>query len=287
MPQASYLAGIGALGSAKARFFHPRKKIREKYPQDDKHHLKGVVVMGEGQQKVNLRQQDCYLIRINDFDDGTIFHIVKKNLRIDQHAKIPFKSELQNHLPPSNHQVAAPIGAGTAIQDWESTTNKVQNFYGSLSREYRREEVKVLRQQGIIVNDNNNPIPKNNNTNEQCKPWGRTWEKPMTCPCQVKNLPNCWGKFTHHEWEDIAKYNELDLFRMCFPEKWVIDVLIPATNKELDSPINLQEFYVFLGCIFFQASFKGIPDCDQWWLTKAISMFEGMPHQLNNFMSRN
>ena len=74
---------------------------------------------------------------------------------------------------------------------------------------------------------------------------------------------------------------------MCFPEKWVIDVLIPTTNKELDSPINLQEFYVFLGCIFFQASFKGISNHDQWWSTKAINMFEGMPHRLNNFMSRN
>ena len=74
---------------------------------------------------------------------------------------------------------------------------------------------------------------------------------------------------------------------MCFLEKWVIDVLIPVTNKELDSPINLQEFYVFLGCIFFQASFKGISDHDQWWSTKAINMFEGAPHRLNNFMLRN
>ena len=74
---------------------------------------------------------------------------------------------------------------------------------------------------------------------------------------------------------------------MCFPEKWVIFFLIPMTNKELDLPINLQEFYVFLGCIFFQASFKGISDRDQWWSTKAINMFEGAPHRLNNFMSRN
>ena len=72
MPRASYLAGIGALGSAKARFFHPSEKIREKYPQDDKRRLEGVVVTGEGQRKVNRRQQDCYLVCINDFDDGMI-----------------------------------------------------------------------------------------------------------------------------------------------------------------------------------------------------------------------
>ena len=178
MPQASYLAGIGALGSAKARFFHPSKKIREKYPQDDKHHLDGVVFMGEGQRKVNRRQQDCYLIRINDFDDGTIFHIVKKNLRIDQPAKIPFESELRNHPPPTNRQVAAPIGAGNIIRDRESTTNEVQNFHGSLSREYRREEVEELHQQGIFVDDENNPVPKNDDGAAHVQTTRTHWLRP-------------------------------------------------------------------------------------------------------------
>ena len=259
MPQASYCAGIDALGSAKAHFFHPSKKIREKYPQDDKCHLDGVIVTGEGMRKVNQRQQDCYLMRINDFDDGMIFHNVKKNLRIDQPAEIPFESELgTNNTTALPVRAAVPIGAWNTSRDRESRTNKVQNFHCNRSCEYTREEIDELCQQDIIVDDNNEPVPENDNLPEQGEPPGGTWEKLTTCPCQIDNLPNHQGWFIHHKWEDIAKYNELDLFCMCFPEKWLIAVLIPITNKELDSPMNLQEFYVFLGCIFFQASFKGV-----------------------------
>ena len=90
MPRSSPAAGVGALGSAPARFFHPSAKIREKFPNDDKHRLKGVVIMGQGTFKVNRRQQECYCVRINQFDDGTIFHIVKGKLHIDQAAAVPF-----------------------------------------------------------------------------------------------------------------------------------------------------------------------------------------------------
>jgi hypothetical protein len=90
MPQSSPAAGIGALGSAPARFFHPSAKIREKWPNNDKHRLKGIVITGEGTFKVNQRMQQCYCVRIIDFDDGTVFHIVKCKLRIDQTAAVPF-----------------------------------------------------------------------------------------------------------------------------------------------------------------------------------------------------
>jgi hypothetical protein len=42
------LGGIGASGTAMARFFHPSAKIREKWPQNYKHRLFGVLVTGEG-----------------------------------------------------------------------------------------------------------------------------------------------------------------------------------------------------------------------------------------------
>jgi hypothetical protein len=31
---------------------------------------------------------------------------------------------------------------------------------------------------------------------------------------------------------------------MCFPEEWVISVIIPMTNKELNKKMDLQEFYL-------------------------------------------
>jgi len=73
---------------------------------------------------------------------------------------------------------------------------------------------------------------------------------------------------------------------MCFPEKWVKDVLIPATNKEIDrEDLTLSEFYVYLGCHFFMACFEGISDQRLWWSSKPISIEEGAPFRLHEYMS--
>jgi hypothetical protein len=74
---------------------------------------------------------------------------------------------------------------------------------------------------------------------------------------------------------------------MCFPEKWVVEVLIPATNERLKGhEMDLQEFYVFLGCLFFMASFEGVSDRNLWWSSKPVDMFDGAPFRLNTFMSK-
>ena len=45
--------------------------------------------------------------------------------------------------------------------------------------------------------------------------------------------------------------------------------------------MDLQEFYVFLGCHFAMASFEGVSDRNLWW---PVDMFDGAPFRLNNFM---
>jgi hypothetical protein len=54
--------GIGALSSTKARFFHSSDKIREKWPQDNKRLLDNVLIIGEGQRRVNKKDQWCYIV---------------------------------------------------------------------------------------------------------------------------------------------------------------------------------------------------------------------------------
>ena len=80
--------------------------------------------------------------------------------------------------------------------------------------------------------------------------------------------------------------DELQLFRMCFPEKWIVDSVIPETNNNLDKPMDLHEFYVWLGCIFFMSCYLGIDDRDLWWSTKPIDMLDGAPFCLNEFMTK-
>jgi hypothetical protein len=62
MPQKALLGGIGAVGSAMARFFHPREKIHDTCPQDDKSRVEGVLVVDEGIRKIRHKDHMCYLV---------------------------------------------------------------------------------------------------------------------------------------------------------------------------------------------------------------------------------
>ena len=64
------------------------------------------------------------------------------------------------------------------------------------------------------------------------------------------------------------------------------NVIIPQTNQNLGTPINIQEFYVWLGCIFYMACFQGIGDRDQWWSSAPIDQFKGAPFRLNVYMPK-
>ena len=69
--------------------------------------------------------------------------------------------------------------------------------------------------------------------------------------------------------------DELALFWMCFPEQWVKDVLIPATNNEIEGDaLTISELYVYLGCHFFVAYFEGISNRRLLWSSKPITIEE-------------
>ena len=125
MPQLALVGGVGATGTAMARFFHPSAKIREKWPQNDKRRLFGVLVMGEGIRKVQHKNQMCYLVRIPEIDDSTIFHIVKKNFKVLAAPAVPFESEAPN-VPI----VPVPVTGEALNPDRIADRNVVPNIEG-------------------------------------------------------------------------------------------------------------------------------------------------------------
>ena len=271
-------AGIGALGAGKARFFHPSAKIREKWPNEDKRELTNVLVIGEGKRMVNRKEQWCYIVRIPEIDDGTEFHIVKFNFSVRTAPETPFPGE-QNRGPRSRrHQRPAAAAAVEADPRRTDARDAFQNVgEGGV-------DIDDLRRQGIEVDDDNEPAPENDEPT--ARGTNGSWEKPTMCPRRMANIANTKGKFNSHRWEDIAEMNELYLFRMCFPEQFVLDVIIPQTNKNLGTPIDLHEFYVWLGCIFYMACFQGIGDRNDWWSSSPIDQFKGAPFRLNGYMSK-
>jgi hypothetical protein len=265
-----------------AWFFHPSKPIRNRWPHDQKRHLTGVLVTGKAVHKISKKDQMCYKVRIMEINDGTEFFIVKKNFKVEQRPTIPFESEVPQEPP------VPPIPAPNIDAERSSDRNVVTNIVSGLSGTAMREEIDELRRQVIEVDDDNEPAPENVQAPQEApSPDGGTWEKPIYCCPHASNFEDLAGKFSTHRWDMIADYDECQLFRMCFPEEWLVNVVIPMPNKELSNKISLQEFYVFLGCIFSMACYDGITDQDLWWSSKPVDMFDGAPFHLNAYMTRN
>ena len=112
------------------------------------------------------------------------------------------------------------------------------------------------------MDDDNEPAPENAKPSAPATQTIWQWVTPTICPRRADvNFRNTKGVWRLHRWPKISEMAELSLFRMAFPEQWVRDVLIPATNEEIaGDDITLQEFYVYLGCHFFMTRFEGISD---------------------------
>ena len=85
--------GIGAKGSAKARFFHPGQKIRDQWPnQHQTLRLSEVLIVGKAVYRVNRRDQLCYECRLQEIEN-VLFHVVVNNFKVDTAASRPFEDE--------------------------------------------------------------------------------------------------------------------------------------------------------------------------------------------------
>ena len=93
-----------------------------------------------------------------------------------------------------------------------------------------------------MVDDNNEPAPKN--VEHHFHPENGRWEEPTLFPRKEQNLANLKGQFTSHRWGEIREMDELTLFWMRFPEEYILNIIIPKTNKHLTTKLTLQEFYV-------------------------------------------
>ena len=77
---------------------------------------------------------------------------------------------------------------------------------------------------------------------------------------------------------------EFSLFWKFFPKKYIEQVVIPETNKQLTKPVTIGEFTRWLGLIFLMGTVTGCERRDFWSIDE-ISAFEGAPHRFSSFMT--
>ena len=109
-----------------------------------------------------------YECRIPNIDNSRVFHIVCSNFRVDTAAETPFEEE----------EAAAPVAATwpvATVNEHGSTEDVEPNI--PLTR-----EIDELRQQGIEVDDDNEPVPENATPEPPAPGDVGEWITPTVCP---------------------------------------------------------------------------------------------------------
>ena len=270
-------AGVGAVGKAYAKFFHPKQAIQQKWPMLQKgQEVEGAIVLGKEVHRINSRMQNAYRVRIPEIDNGSEFWVVCKHFKVTDAGPTPFDDESHEPTP------AAPAAASN-IDPLRGTFDNVANNIG---RGASADDIADLRAAGIEV-DNEDIAPENEGEPPSLPDNVGEWLRPSICPRKanrdIQNLNGCW---IENGWREISEMNELDLFRMTFPEQYILNTVIKETNKTLQGGmLDLQEFYVWLGCHFYMACFQGITDRRLWWSKETIDKFKGAPFRLGEYIS--
>ncbi len=278
MVRTSHRGGIGAVGSAFARYFHPSQHVRDAHPNEWKtKRFSDVTIVRDGIETVRHKQQRCYFCNIPGINQ--ILYIVTANFKVEQPPAIVFEAERRPTDAPGEI-----TKANNSIDNRRSLQNVEQNVASGRST---NEDIIELRRLGIQVDDDNKPAPENVWAPPQQSTTVGEFFTPTICPRRATGtMMDEQGKWNSCSWDAIGKMSEFDLFRMAFPEAYIIDVIIPATNDKLTNHMTLQEFYCWLGCNFIMCCFEGVANREEWWSTKAISIDEGAPFRLTPYMAK-
>ena len=202
----------------------------------------------------------AYKCRIAEIDDRRKLHICANNFRVDQDSVQPFEDELMETT--CAHPATEPDNNKEARGSNENESNNI-------GQGANQEDIAEIRRQGVEVENEdclteNLPSVKNEN---QIPGVHGEWVTPSTCPRRgIRTSAMKRGDGKNHSWSSIAEMSEFNMFRMCFPDNYIWEIVVPMTNRYIDGPnMTLHDLYVWLGCHFFMAGFEGTENNKMWW----------------------
>lgn len=263
--------GKDALISVLARFVHPSKHIRDKYPNTWKdERLQNCRVTAQGKKVVNRKEQLCFLFENDDFP-GIELYATQRYCKLEVAGP--------SDLLFDNASFTAVVEGQEVVQP-PSRISELDRL------ELSEIELAELRADGLQVDHDTLPAPENtptapsNNSDVQYGAWGSV---PL-CPRVSQGCPNVRAKMKNCA-NVCNMMSPLALFNVLFPMSYVKTVLLPATNEILDNPMTLGEFFRFLGIHLLFATTQGCARAE-FWSQKPISPFEGAPFRVAHIMTR-
>lgn len=174
----------------------------------------------------------------------------------------------------------------------------------SAAHHVTKSDVDEMRRLGLEVLDDNEPLPENvpndvaAETDEAVTEVIDGDEETTTTTTKLVKFNNVdqWRVRGHDvrqkpkmigmSWERMESMSIMYWFLLFFPIGYIKEVVITETNKKLSHKMTYGEFLRFLGCWLIMSCYEGILRSRDWWSLKTISMHEGAPFRLHEWMSR-
>jgi len=172
--------GVGAVGTVMTRMLHHRAYVcqaKPNAPANDK--IEGAVVMGRQQRVVNRRPQMCLLLSHPAFNQEVYcverwFNITSEGSHDGFFETAATVTEAAPATQTSEEEAGPPAPPELSAA-FERTAD---------GQPLVDEDIDALRNQGIEVDDDNEPLPENIRTRGEDGPPSimKEWGKPTTCP---------------------------------------------------------------------------------------------------------
>ena len=291
--------GNGATVSVNLKYLHPGVLVDQLFPnRTARTRLGRLVVVGRNQFKVSNKQQLCSVLQHPDHycaSPTTLvkyhkFHAVERWLRVDIEGDPDCfyeKVTAEDAQPePINNDDGRPTNA-------VDLPPQIRTFRGR-NKPLTREELQRAKQQQVVeIDDDNEPVPENDERKQKHKkqPPGvmKKWHTNVSlCERAKVGVPTDRARIMCPELreKEPKTITRLEFFEAMIPKDHVVDVMIPGMNEILKKPLTYGEFLRWLGVWLLIASEVGWSRHDYWKTTGQEDPFDGPMMRMNEFMSR-
>ena len=218
-------ADVGAVASVMSKFVHPRKPIRDKYPNWPKNHKLQGVVLVEVDAKVVQRGANAMLVFVfTHFDlPNKKLYAAKTYIHVTQEGEEDSLFVLAEAvIPDVSAGAIGPLKFDQTNRVDGAESNNTPILLSSSMSNIRLEDMVELRRQGIAIDDDNDPapedVPRQGETNTGTGNWRRVG---IICPRKSGNLQNYFASFRYYSHDATLCMSLLQLFLVMFPEDYL------------------------------------------------------------------
>jgi len=245
---------------------HSRPYIVSKKPNAPANErIEGAMVCSRIQRLVNKKMQTCLELAHHDFDQP--IYCVQKWFKITEEG---------SHLDFFDKEAEEASSAPSAVAEQDDDEPPAPpELVEAIQRSAEgqplvEEDVEALRNQGIAVDDNNEPLPENVQRRGEASPGSimKEWGSPTICPRRAGGYDNRKPRMKDRKFNsrDEIELDLLDYFEAFIPKEYIQETLLPATNKMLGEKAHLTygEFLRWIGLWFLMATTEGSQRHEFW-----------------------